>query len=146
MFADFADKWVHYYILGVLISYYDGFLPFWGLLWNQKKNWSFRWPRTCRIMSVLDISHFCRPCSQMSELLHFRCPDVILWWFPGIFWAFEKIKKIEVFDHRAPAEKCDFFYFSQFCIFCSQMSELLRFRCSDVILCGFPAILRPLKK
>ena len=26
-FADFAAKWVNYYILGVLVSYYDHFLP-----------------------------------------------------------------------------------------------------------------------
>ena len=30
-FADFAAKWVNYYILGVLMSYYKDFLPFKGL-------------------------------------------------------------------------------------------------------------------
>ena len=32
--ADFAAKWVNYYILSVLLSYYDDFLPFKGLLEN----------------------------------------------------------------------------------------------------------------
>ena len=27
-FADFAAKWVNYYIWGVLMSYYDDFQPF----------------------------------------------------------------------------------------------------------------------
>ena len=36
-FADFAAKWVNYYILGVLMSYYDDFLPFKGLFKNSKK-------------------------------------------------------------------------------------------------------------
>ena len=114
--------------------------------WEIQKNWSFRWPRTWRKMWFLDISHFCRFCSQMSELLHLRCPDVILWWFPAILRAFEKFKKIEVFDDRGPGEKCDFWTFSHFCRFCSQMSELLHLRCPDVILWWFPAILRAFEK
>ena len=31
-FHMFPAKWVNYYILGVLMSYYDDFLPFQGLL------------------------------------------------------------------------------------------------------------------
>ena len=37
MYADFAAKWVNYYIWGVLMSYYDDFQPFKGLLRNSKK-------------------------------------------------------------------------------------------------------------
>ena len=39
-FADFAAKWVNSYILGVLMSYYDDFLPFLGLL-KKLKNLEF---------------------------------------------------------------------------------------------------------
>ena len=53
----------------------------------------------------------------MSELLRFRCSDVILCGFPAILRAFEEIKKIEVFDDRGPAEKCDFFTFHMFADF-----------------------------
>ena len=88
--------------------------------WKIQKNWSFRWPRTCRKMSFLDFSLFCWFCSQMSELLHFRCPDVILWWFPAILRAFEKFKKIEVFDDRGPAEKYRFWTFHSFADFAAK--------------------------
>ena len=127
-FADFAAKWVNYYILGnewiitfevswchiMMIScHFKGF-------WKFQKNWSFRWPRTWRKMWFLDILHFCRFCSQMSELLHLRCPDVILWWFPAILRAFEKFKKIEVFDDRGPGEKCRFWTFHTFADFAAK--------------------------
>ena len=82
------------------------FKGFWKF--KKKKNWSFQWLWTCRKIWVLDISHFCRFCSHMSGLLHFRCPDVILWWFPAILRAFEKFKNIEVFDDGRPPEKCRF--------------------------------------
>ena len=47
-FADFTAKWENYYISGVLRSYYDDFLPIKGVLKKIKKNWSFRWPWTCK--------------------------------------------------------------------------------------------------
>ena len=53
-------------------------------------------------------------CSQMSELLHFRCPHVVLWWFPAILRAFDKNKKMEVFDDHGPAQKCRFWSFHTF--------------------------------
>ena len=53
----------------------------------------------------------------MSELLYFRCPDVILWWYPTILRAFEKIIKIEVLDDCGPAEKYDFLTFHMFADF-----------------------------
>ena len=111
---------------------------------KSKKNWSFRWPRTCRKMWFLNFSHVS---SQMTKSLHFMCPDVILWWifchFKG-FWEIQK--KNEVFDDYGPAEKCRFWSFHTFCRFCSQMSELLQIRCPDVILWWFPAILRAFEK
>ena len=70
----FEVSWCH---IMMISSHFKGF-------WEIQKNWSFRWPRTWRKMWFLDFSHVCRFCSQMSELLHFRCPDVILWWFPAI--------------------------------------------------------------
>ena len=41
----------------------------------------------------------------------------MLWWFPAILRAFEKIIKIEVLNDRRPAEKCDFFNFHMFADF-----------------------------
>ena len=68
-------------------------------------------------ISVLGISHVCRFCSQMNQLLHFRCPDVVLWWIPAILRAFEKLKKLKFFDDRWPAEKYDFWTFRTFADF-----------------------------
>ena len=106
----FEVSWCH---IMMISSHFKGF-------WEIQKNWSFRWPRTWRKMWFLDISHFCRFCSQMSELLHLRCPDVILWWFPAILRAFEKFKKIEVFDDRGPGEKCDFWTFHMYADFAAK--------------------------
>ena len=37
MFADFAAKWVNFYFLGILMSYYDDFLQFKRLSKKSKK-------------------------------------------------------------------------------------------------------------
>ena len=132
----FEVSWCH---IMMISSHFKGF-------WEIQKNWSFRWPRTWRKMSFLDISHFCRFCSQMSELLHLRCPDVILWWFPAILRAFEKFQKNWSFRWPRTWRKMWFLDILHFCRFCSQMSELLHLRCPDVILWWFPAILRAFEK
>ena len=106
----FYVSWCH---IMMISCHFKGFC-------KNKKNGSFRWPRTCRTMWFLDILHFCRFCSQMSEFLHFSCPDVVLWWFPAILRAFEKIKKMEVFDDCRPAQKCDFWTFDIFADFATK--------------------------
>ena len=114
---------------------------------KKKKKWSFRWLRTYRKMLFWDFSQFCRFCSQMSKSLHFRCPGVILWWFPAIKRAFEKFKKIEVFDDRGQTcRQMSLGDISQFCRFCSQMIELLHFTCPGVILWWFLAMKRAFEK
>ena len=83
---------------------------------------------------------------QMSELLKFRCPNVVLWWFPAIWRASEFFFKKLKFWWPRTCRKMWFLDFSHVCRFCSQMSELLKFRCPDVVLWWFPAILRGFKK
>ena len=56
----------------------------------------------------------------MSGLLNFMCPDVILWWFPALERAFEKIKKNEVFNDRGTEEKCRFGTFHNFADFAAK--------------------------
>ena len=81
---DFAAIWVNIYILGILMSYYDGSRQFKGLSEKLKKNEIFHDRGPVEKMSVFAYSHFCRFCSQMSEFWLFRYPDVILWWFSSI--------------------------------------------------------------
>ena len=96
--------------------------------WKNKKNWSFRSPCTCRKMRFFYFSQFCIFCSQMSELLRFRCSDVILCGFPAILRAFEEIKKNWSFRWPWTCRKMWFFYFSHVCRFCRQMNEFWSFR------------------
>ena len=85
---------------------------------NKKKkySWSLRWPWTCKNWQILLISHFCVFSPQMSEFLHFSCPDVKYWCFHSFSKTFKKKKKkkkkkikkkknkkIEVLYGRGPA-------------------------------------------
>ena len=118
------------------------FKGFWK---NKNKKLKFSMTTDLQKNVILDSSCVCRFRCQISELLHLRCSDVILWWFPAILRAFEKLKKIEVFDGRGPAQiLC--LDVSNFFRFCSQMSESLQFRRPDVLLWWFPAILRAFEK
>ena len=129
----FYVSWCHILMIS---CHFKGF-------WKKKlKNCCFQWPRTCRKIRFLDCSHVCIFCNHMSELIHFRCPDVILWWFPAISRAFEKLKKKWSFRWLRTCRKMSLLIISHFFRFCSQMSELLQIRCPDVILWWFPAILR----
>ena len=104
------SEFLHFRCADVILRWFP------AILRNSKKNRSFRWWRTSRKM-FLYISYFSRFCSQMCELLHWRCANVMLWWFPAILRAFEKIIKIEVLNDRRPAEKCVFFNFHMFADF-----------------------------
>ena len=87
---------------------------------KNPKNLNISWPRTCRKMSFFAYSHFCRFCSQMSEYLQFRYPDVILWWFSSIEKAFGEIQKIEIFHDCGPVKKCHFLHINIFADFAAK--------------------------
>ena len=97
-FADSAAEWMNIYILGILMSYYDGSQQFKRLSEESKKNGNFSWPRTCWKMAFFfAYAHFCRFCSKISEFLLLRYPDVIFSWFSLIKRLSKKSKKLKFF-------------------------------------------------
>ena len=92
----------------------------WKGFGKNPKNWSFWWPRICGKMKYFSYSQFCRDCSQTSEYLHFRYPDVLLWWFYSIKKPFGKIPKIEIFHDRGPVENCHFLHIHIFADFAAK--------------------------
>ena len=66
------------YILGILMSYYDGSLQFKSFLEKSKKLKFFMTADLLKNVIFFAYSHICRFCSQMSEFLLFSYPDVIL--------------------------------------------------------------------
>ena len=103
-------EWVNYYILGVLISYYNAF---WRAFEKLKKTEVYDgWGSAEKcLFFFFYFSHFWRFCSQMSGLLlHFRCPAVIFWWLPVIVITMfdistTKIQKFTYFDEKY--ENCE---------------------------------------
>ena len=99
---------------------------------KSRKNWRFSWPRTCDKLSFLGISQTCIFFIQMNKSLHFKCPVVNWWWLSSIWKTFWKVQKIEIFHDRGPARKMSFLGISQTCIFLTQMSIYLHFKCPVV--------------
>ena len=100
--AHFSSIWVNSYILVVLKWKYDAFLHFQKIKKKSRKNWCFRWPRTCRRFWIS--SHMCRFFIQMREILYFSCPEVKIWCSSSFLKTFQRIEKIEVFAHRGPVD------------------------------------------
>ena len=63
----------------ILMSSNIVFLHFLKVFPKYNKNRSFQWQPTSEKWQFLLVSHFCIFCLQMSDFLHFVCPDVKKW-------------------------------------------------------------------
>ena len=97
-FADSAAEWMNIYILGILMSYHDCSQQFKRLSEESKKNRKFFMTADLLKNGIFfGYAHFCRFCSQISEFLLLRYPDVIFSWFYLIKRLSKKSKKLKFF-------------------------------------------------
>ena len=72
---------------------------------------------------------------QMSEFVYFSCPVVRIWGFSSFSKTFQKVEKIEIFDHCGPGKL--FWLNSSMYPFSIPMSEFVYISCPGVRIWGF---------
>ena len=131
----FSSKWVNFYILVILLSYHDDFLPFKRLSrkWTKLKisiddrgpveKWDFLLFSQMFILFIQMSGFYILVVllSYHDDFLHFKT----------LSREWPKLKYSN--DDRGPVEKCDFYCFYKCSYFSSKWVNFLHFSCPAVI-------------